>query len=108
MTPLVDFPMPGISWRVPASARSRSSAGVERLQRLDGVAEGLDPVGAGPGALEEERDAAQRLDRVDRGVERLEQGDHQSPNCRVTMRSQTRSPPRVRAVTMARAAGVRR
>ena len=26
MTPLVDFPMPGISCSVPASARSRSSA----------------------------------------------------------------------------------
>ena len=82
--------------------------GVERLERLDGVAERLDPVGAGAGALEEEADAPQRLDRVDRGLERFEERDHQSPNCRATTRSHSRSPPTVRVATMALAAGVRR
>ena len=83
-------------------------AGVDRLQRLDGVAERLDAVGARTGAFEEEGHPAQRLDGVHRCLERLEQRDHQRPNWRAIRRSQTRSPATVWVAAMTLAAGVSR
>ena len=42
---------------------------VQTAQHRDGTAEGLDPPTVLPGALEEETDAAERLGRLDRGLE---------------------------------------
>ena len=83
----------------PLAQLGGSSNGLERLHR---VAEGLDPVGAGAGALEEERHPAQGLDRVDRRLERLEPAATiRARTGGLTRPSQTRSPPTALAVTMA-------
>ena len=75
-TAAVDFPIPARSCRVPASWRLWSSSCRRLPDRDDGVAERLDPVGAGPLALQEEGDATQGLVGLDGCGEGFDGGDH--------------------------------
>ena len=75
-TPAVDFPIPGSSLEGAGLDAVGDLLGGEPTDRGGGLAERLDPVAAGAGPLEEERDPAQRVDGVDGRVEGVEEGDH--------------------------------
>ena len=59
-------PTPGRSRSVPASARDRTSSAVEAQQGRGRAAVGLDPVGVGESALQQEGDPTQHRHRVGR------------------------------------------
>jgi hypothetical protein len=73
ITAAVESPTPGRSLSDLLSARWRSSSSDRGAIGLDRLAERLDAVGAGARAFEEEGDPAERLDRRDRGRQRLDQ-----------------------------------